>query len=161
MVLPVFFCDGEVEFHAECSPALGLSFVTRGGKQVQWLSVCEQWFSEPWLELPRQAGDQLQERERHIDWGPPMHHKKSDSVEIQEKWISRKCEKIKKLEKSFFSLFPQNRTNSDEFGRNPKNKAPCFPQYEFLCGRSRTIFLSVFPKNSGKLGKLQKNNGRI
>ena len=56
--------------------------------------------------------------------------------------------------KNQFSLFSQNRTNTDEFGRNPKNKTPCFPQYEFLRGRIRTSFFLGFSKNFGNYGKI-------
>ena len=83
-------------------------------------------------------------------WGPPM-HKTSDSVEIQETWTSSKRKEIGKI---IFSVSP-NRTNTDEFGRNPKNKAPCFPQCEFLCGRIRTsFFLSDFPRISENCRKI-------
>ena len=87
-----------------------------------------------------------------------MHHKTSDSVEIQENEFPENARK-KKLEKSFF-LFSQNRTNTDEFGRNPKNKTPLFfLHYEFLRGRIRTSFFSDFPRISENWE--QKNNGRI
>ena len=87
-----------------------------------------------------------------------MHHKTSDSVEIQEKRIP---ENARKNWKNNLSLFSQNRTNTDEFGRNQKNKTPCFPQYEFCADGFGRVFFSGFFKNFGKSGKLQKHNGRI
>ena len=82
-----------------------------------------------------------------------MHHKTSDSVEIQEIEFPENARK-NKFEKKKFSYFPQW-TNTDEFGRNPKKRTACFPQYEFLCGRIRTSFCSfrIF-QEFGKIGKI-------
>ena len=59
----------------------------------------------------------------------------------------QKMREKKKLEKSFF-LFSQNRTNTDEFGRNPKNKTPCFTQYEFCADGFGRVFFPHFPRIS-------------
>ena len=88
-----------------------------------------------------------------------MHHKTSDSVEIQENEVPEKARK-REMGKFIFLYFPKIgriRTNSDEI---PPQKNACFPQYEFLCGRIQTSFFG-FSKNFRKLGKLQKNSGRI
>ena len=50
----------------------------------------------------------------------------------------------KRLEKSF-SLFFQNRTNADEFGRNPKDRAPLVSAVRFfLRTDSDELFFGIF-----------------
>ena len=76
-----------------------------------------------------------------------MHHKTSDSVEIQENEFPENARKKKKI---IFSIF-QNRTNADEI---QKIKPLVFrSMIFFLCGRIRTNLFWDFPKFR-KIGKI-------
>ena len=94
-----------------------------------------------------------------IFWGPLTHHKTSDSVEIQEKWISGKWESKKKWEKSssLFSKMGRMRTNSDEV----KRTKPLVFRNLIFCADGFGWIFSCSPNSFGILRNSQKNKGQI
>ena len=89
-----------------------------------------------------------------------MHHKTSHRVEIQDMNFQKMREK--RNWKIIVSIF-QNRTNANEFGRNPKSKTPCFRSMIF-CADGFARFFRIF-QEFGQLGKIAEkertNSGDI